>query len=262
MDLIDVIRIAARRWYVVGAILMTGVVAALLLASSVAPAYRVETQSILISGQVPSSQSGVDEPGNPYLAFSGSLFTTLSAVTRTVDGQEFRERLDADETERDYEFTTSQEAPVIITKTTAATPEEALTLADKVQQALSETLVVLQSEENVPKEQQIIMRVLTTSKPQEEVGDRNRVLFGVLGLSFAASIGGAVLVESIAQARKRSLDEIEGIDDANEAEEVEVDDDVTKAHEPNAVIADPPPDTAPKSPAAFPAKVSGSRSTT
>ncbi len=128
-------------------------------------------------------------------------------MTRTVDGQEFRDRLDADGNERDFLFTTSQEAPVIITESTASTPEEALELSQSVQDALSETLVTLQSAEDVPLDQQIRIRVLTTSTPVQEVGDRNRVLVGLLGVSVAGAIGGAVLVESISSTRRRARSE-------------------------------------------------------
>ena len=179
----------------------------MVLAGSIAPKYQVEAQSILISGQAAQDTPGSEGPVNPYLAFSGSLFTTLSAVTRTVDGQEFRDRLDADGNERDFLFTTSQEAPVIITESTASTPEEALELSQSVQDALSETLVTLQSAEDVPLDQQIRIRVLTTSTPVQEVGDRNRVLVGLLGVSIAGAIGGAVLVESISSTRRRARSE-------------------------------------------------------
>ena len=204
MDLVDLAKIVLRRWYVALAILLVGAVAALLLAGSIAPKYKVTAQSILISGQAAQDTPGSEGPVNPYLAFSGSLFTTLSAVTRTVDGQEFRDRLDADGNERDFLFTTSQEAPVIITESTASTPEEALELSQSVQDALAETLVTLQSAEDVPIDQQIRIRVLTTSTPVQEVGDRNRVIVGLMGVTIAAAVGGAVLVESISSTRRRT----------------------------------------------------------
>lgn len=203
MDLVDFFRIVLRRWYVALAVAVAGSLVAVLLAWSVAPQYAVEAQSILISGRASPSESN-DSAANPYMSFSGSLFTTLSAVTRTVDGQESREVLGADGSEQDFTFTTSQEAPVIITTSISATPEGASALSDEVQKALSATLVTLQSAEDVPEEQQITMRVLTTSSPEEETGDRTRVLLGVIGLSLASAVGAAVLVESIAQARRRS----------------------------------------------------------
>lgn len=202
MDLVDLARIVLRRWYVAAGVLLVGLIVALVLSSSVSPKYLVEAQSILITGQ--STTDAADEgPANPYLAFSGSLFTTLSAVTRTVDGQEYREQLDADGTSRDFLFTTSQEAPVIITESTASTPEEALELSEEVQGALAETLAALQSAEGVPDAEQIGIRVLTTSRPVQEMGDRNRVLFGVLGVTIAAAVGAAVLAESLLQSRRR-----------------------------------------------------------
>ncbi len=204
MDLVDVLRIALRRWYVVLAILVVGSVAALVLASSVEPTYKVSSESILISGQTAQDpERPATGPTNPYMQFSSSLFTTLSAVTRTVNGDEYRKELVGGDASRDYTFGTSQEAPVIITEAESSTPEDALALAQSVQAALSETLSNIQADEEVPPEEQIFMRVLTTSDATQEMGSRNRVLVGVFAITLAAAIGGAVLVESLVQTRKR-----------------------------------------------------------
>ncbi len=209
MDLVDVARIALRRWYVVVLVLLVGGAASLLVASSVAPTYTVETQSILVNGAAADQTQTTDSTAviNPYLQFSGSLFTTASAVTRTVDGAEYRQRIADEGYNGDYKFSATQEAPVVITDVTADSPDGAVALGKRVQDALSDTLSGFQTEKGVPADQQISMQVLTTSIPSKEVGSRNRVLFGMLGVTLAAAIGGAVLVESIAQSRARSREQ-------------------------------------------------------
>jgi capsular polysaccharide biosynthesis protein len=218
MDLVDVFKIALKRWYVVLAILVVGGAATVLLASSVAPDYTIQTQAILVnSTQVDGSQSSTDSTiNNPFLQFSGNLVPTLSAVNRTVDGSENRQRI-ADEGYRGtFELSVAQEAPIVITDVTAPSPQQAADLSDRVQRALEDTLADLQKPAD-----QIKMTPLTASEPQEEVGSRNRVLFGMLGVTVAAAIGGAVLVESLAQSRKRARVEEEEQVDEEEFEALE-----------------------------------------
>jgi hypothetical protein len=206
VDLLDILKIAARRWYVVGVLLAVGVAATLGLASSVAPLYKVESQSILVALQ-PDPEPGPfeqdTEPDNPYVIVPGGLYPTLSAITRSVDGDEYRKELLEEDTEEDYTFNTSQEAPVIITEATAETPGRATELTAEVQDALDATLVNLQNAEAVDPEQQIVMRRLTTSEPVRETGNRNRVLLGGLAITLAASVGGAVLFDSLLSLRRR-----------------------------------------------------------
>ena len=219
MDLLDILKIAARRWYVVGVLLAVGIAATLGLASSVAPLYKVESQSILVALQ-PDPEPGpfeqATEPDNPYVIVPGGLYPTLSAVTRSVNGDEYRRQLLDEDSEEDYTFNTSQEAPVIITEATAETPGRATDLTAEVQGALDTTLVDLQSAEDVLPEQQIVMRRLTTSEPVRETGNRNRVLLGGLAITLAASVGGAVLFDSLLSLRRRRRTE----DDEEELGEV------------------------------------------
>lgn len=225
MDLVDVFKIALKRWYVVLAILVVGGTAAVLLASSVAPEYTIQTQSILVNGTtVGQEQSSSDSttPVNPYLQFSGSEFTMVSAMTRRVDGAEYRQQIADEGYDGKFVFSAAQEAPVVITDVTASSPQAAADLNDRVQRALKDALSDLQAEVGASnKNEQITMTPLTTSDPHEEVGSRNRVLFGILGVTVAAAIGGAVLVESLAQSRKRARVEEEDQVDEEEFEALE-----------------------------------------
>jgi capsular polysaccharide biosynthesis protein len=217
MDLVDVFKIALKRWYVVLAILVVGGTAAVLLASSVAPEYTIQTQSILVNGtKTDEDQVSTDSTTNvnPYLNFSGTEFTTASAMTRRVDGAEYRQQIADEGYHGTFVFSAAQEAPVVITDVTAASPQAAADLSDRVQKALRDALADLQAEVGAPDNAQIIMTPLTTSDPHEEVGSRNRVLFGILGVTVAAAIGGAVLLESLAQSRKRArVDEEDQVDE-------------------------------------------------
>lgn len=224
MDLVDVFKIALKRWYVVLAILVVGGIAAVLLASSVAPEYTIQTQSILVNGStVDQEQSTTDSTvsANPYLRLSGNEFTMLSAMTRRVDGAEYRKQIADEGYDGKFVFSAAQEAPVVITDVTASSPQAAADLSERVQQALRDALADLQAEAGAtPTSDQIIMKPLTTSDPHEEVGSRNRVLFGMLGVTVAAAIGGAVLVESLVQSRRRRVDDAP-VDDHVDEEEFE-----------------------------------------
>jgi hypothetical protein len=216
MDLVDIARAVFRWWYVVLALLALGGVLALGLASSVEPTYEVQSQTLFVGPQrtpalVDPTTGEIGDPDNPYLQFSGSLEVTSEAVARTVDGTEFRTSIYEEGLDGEFTFEGSSGAPLITTISTADDPDDARALTERVVLGLEETLAELQADAGVPTDEQITMRTLTISDPSELLGNRNRVLVGVLAVSVIAAIAAAVLLDSI-QARRRAARPADGHD--------------------------------------------------
>jgi capsular polysaccharide biosynthesis protein len=230
MDLVDVARAVAKRWWLAAIVIGAGVALALSLAGSIEPTYEVRADSLFVGpagfddtgGTTPTTEG---DTGNPYLRFSGSLEVTSEAVARRVDGFEFRAGIADEGYSGDFEFEGASNAPLLTIIATADQPDDATALAERVVTGLEDNLKDLQDEAGVPQDQQIVARTLTTSEPTSLAGDRNRVAVGTIVLSVVLAVGACMALESIdARRRARALEkqtvrsEVLG--------DIEVDDDV------------------------------------
>lgn len=211
MDFIDILRTVVRRWYITLLVAAVGIALTVYVASSIEPVYSVEAQSLVV-GPAKETDPGtgleqpVDMAVNPYMRFSGSLDVTAQAIIRVVDGSEFRSVLDEEGLEGDFEFEAPPGAALILITTEAATPGESSALATRISEGLATTLAGIQSEVSVPPDEQITLRTLTVSDPEELSGSRQRVLIGGVGLSLALGAVAAVTVDTVMSRRRRQVE--------------------------------------------------------
>lgn len=237
MDLVDVARAVAKRWWLMVIIVGTGAVIAFVLASSVEPTYEVRADTLFVGpaefeDDVAATTQPSDDEGsldNPYLRFSGSLEVTSEAVARSVDGNEFRTQLAAEGYEGTFTLEGASSAPLLTVIAEADTPDDALALAERVSTGFEEELVDLQDEANVAEKQQIVTRTLTTSSVTELAGDKNRVLLSVLAISVVIAVGVAVFLESM-DARRRARREASADQEFGELDDLVVEEDEEDEH--------------------------------
>lgn len=207
MDFVDILKTVLRRWYV--ALLVTGLGVALSVyaASSLEPVYSVEAQFLVVGpAKDTSAVSGPvapeEERVNPYTRFSGSLDVTAEAIIRIVDGSEFRSVLEEEGLEGSYEFEAPPGAALILVTAEASTEGGSSALAVRLSEGLNTTLAGIQSEVGVPADEQITLRQLTISEPEELSGSRMRVLIGGIVLSVILGAVAAVAFDTTRRRRR------------------------------------------------------------
>ncbi len=208
MDLVDILLTVLRRWYLALLVATLGITLSIYAASTIEPVFTVESQSLVV-GPMKDTTGGTGPAGpeeervNPYTRFSGSLDITAQAIIRIVDGSEFRSVLDEEGLAGDYEFDAPPGAALILVRAEAPTPGGASALAKRVSEGLTVTLAGIQTEVAVPEDEQITLRNLTISEPEELSGSRQRVLIGGIVVSVVLGAVVAVAADTILERRRR-----------------------------------------------------------
>lgn len=210
MDLVDILLTVLRRWYLALLVAAVGIALSIYAASTLEPVYSVESQSLVVgpvkdTTGIISPEGPQEERVNPYTRFSGSLDVTAQAIIRVVDGSEFRSVLETEGLDGDYEFEAPPGAALILVTTEAPTPGGASALAKRVSQGLVVTLAGVQSEAGVPDDEQITLRNLTISEPEELSGSRQRVLIGGVVVSLILGAVVAVAADTVLDRRRRTV---------------------------------------------------------
>lgn len=206
MDLVMLVRLLARRWYVVAATMLVGGVAMVALAQAMEPAYSTSASVILV---VPNPEDGdAGTATNPYVDFSGSLSTTTQIVADVVNSTQVRQEVAAAGLSPDYEVVPAERVPTLgISVEGSDADVVARTVPGLVEQA-ARTLNRLQEAARAPAAGRIAVSTLVPAdEPQESTARTTRGLVVVGMLTIVAAVSLALLVEYLSRsARSRSRD--------------------------------------------------------
>lgn len=209
MDFLTLLRILARRWYVVVPMIVLSVVVSMRTVSSVKPDYEAQGTMLLLGPREsapPASAPPEAAPTvvNPYTSFTSSLSTMAVALQVVVtDGTHRRELADKGLSD-DYDAVVGEDGPTIEVTATAPSERVAVETLQTIFSMLSEELQQRQAAVGAPPQLQITAQPLVVPDDAAEVSvarDRAMAALAVLGL--LATISAGLITDSLATNRQR-----------------------------------------------------------
>jgi len=198
MDVMGWIGALRRRWILVIVLLLPTLFAAAAVAAQPGP-YQARSQVALL----PSKESSKLVGGNPFLNFTGSVFTTADLVSQEVMAPQVGQRLSARGFLSSYQVADDPlDGTVLDITVTGNSPSLVLRTLGAVTGAVRSTLTAVQG--NVKPTAQITSIVLSTDlQAALMVTHKARKVLAVLGAGLAITIGLPLLVDAIAARRNR-----------------------------------------------------------
>lgn len=215
MDLVNVAKIAWRRWYaVLVGVVLTAAGAGLVL--TLPPTYEATSVLVLLApntpapGAIPTGEDAPDDPTvNPYQAFDGSITVTAELMSTEMTQPRVVADLVARGASPDYQVTTDPDTggPTVTITTRAGSAAEALKSTRLVTSEFHRQLEARQLTAGAPTGSLITAsEVVDAVQADQLVSGRIRALVAVLAVGTVASIVLALAVDAIANARRRRRD--------------------------------------------------------
>jgi len=191
MDIWDSLRLTLRHWVYTLPVALVGVVISVLLFTTAATVWKVQTTSVLV-GPAEVEKIGID--GAPHLTAQNSFFdagVTLP-LTRVVvlalrDPSRVRQ-IAAEGYSTDYVMKWENRQPIITTDVTADTPEIASATASRLFDVMADELQLRQDAVNAPTIELASVEVLSVSDPREDFKTPRLVLGLGVVLTIVATI--------------------------------------------------------------------------
>lgn len=203
MDLLDLLKLMFRRWYIATPVVLLTLVAALVFGTSVQPEYKTSAAILLVPPTVAAStaEAGADgQPGNPWLRVGESAMA--QAVQISVSAYDARSRIAAAGGDPDYEVELVNRSSILTVDVSADSEAEALTTVTAVTKLINDEVVGQQASYPTRPGAQISTKVLDPGlkiTPSRSNVLRAQIVVTALGLLVAA--GAAVSVDAIARHR-------------------------------------------------------------
>lgn len=205
MDMLGILRICARRWFVFLPLVLIGVIVADQLADGTKPEYEsaVRVVAIAPAAEQPRVAEGKVQPINPYLG-SGGARLLLSTIGERLQTNSARTAVEAGGGERDYEMVIARTSDVLsfetVSESRPAARQTSVTLGEL---AIAEAQVV-QEEAGVQPELFLQVRLMyPVDLPTELPSAAMKVRIFGIGAGLAVAAAAAVLVEGLVIAFRR-----------------------------------------------------------
>jgi hypothetical protein len=208
MDLLTIITILVRRWYVFFPIVALTGIALLLITPQLRPEYQA-SGSLLLVGPKKVTQIVQGKPTeigvNPLLGSGQPLMTTSATLASDASSLAVREGIKESGAVLDYTVTVDSHAPIITVVDRAARPSAAIQAVDTLLARMSTRLATLQQEVGAPSSGLVESKILngpidTTVLSSSK--NRTVTLLAFAGLLLATSA--AFTVDGIITSRRRS----------------------------------------------------------
>jgi hypothetical protein len=203
MDLLDLLKMMFRRWYVSTPIVILTIGAAIALGASIQPEYKTSVAVLLVPPTVSApapSANAAPQPGNPWLRVGESAMA--QAVEISISAHESRTKISAAGGDPGYDVSVVNRSSILTMAVTAATEASALATARQLTE-LVKTVVAEQQARYKPRTgEQITTEVLDAGlnvTPSRSNVLRAQIVVGVIGLLIAAAL--TVLFDAIARRR-------------------------------------------------------------
>lgn len=214
MDLLQLARIVARRFYVFLPVAVLAVIVAVSASGRIEPEYSVSGSAVLVGPtEVGDASSGEAVQVNPYLSFSSSLATTGQVLKLTVESPDARRQIQAEGFSRTYRVFVENRSPVITVSATSDDPEEAQQTVLRVIESMDADLASRQASANAPEKSKITMTILARpGNPAADDSGSSRVRLMIVGAGLLGAVAAAVAYDTIVNARARAGDRRHGAD--------------------------------------------------
>lgn len=199
MDMLGILRICVRRWFVFVPLVLIGVIVADQLADGTKPEYEsaVRVVAIAPAAEQPRVAEGKVQPINPYLG-SGGARLLLSTVGERLQTNSARTTVEAGGGEHDYEMVIARTSDVLSFETVSESrPAARRTSVMLGELAIAEAQVV-QEEAAVQPELFLQVRLMyPVDLPTELPSAAMKVRIFGIGAGLAVAAAAAVLVEGL-----------------------------------------------------------------
>ncbi len=221
MDLWQVIRTVARRWYILAPVLLVSLGATYAVVSSIDPTYEATAILTLLPPDRPSGEDASDSR-NPYLTPGDGYEALTKLLVAASQGNDVRVRLDEQHGfDRTIKFEVSREdgSAILTIVVSAPSATQALDGAVAVREVLDEVLEDQQLAARVPSTWLVTSQTVSEARVAIEMaGSRVRVAIALGVVSVLVALGCAYLVDGFVASRGTS-----GTDDPQKEDEGDLD---------------------------------------
>ncbi len=200
MDLLTLLRVLLRRWYIVLPAMILTAIATVQTYSAIAPRYTSSGSMVLLN---PSA--AVDEKtgrANPYV---GNLGVATSVVTTIITSPANARRLEAEGLMGEFTVAPDPASGIIIVTVEADAAEAASAGAVIVMDAFSDLLAERQKELGVPSSILVTTQVVTpASDPSTLNGSKIRAALALLAVGVAFTLVLTFAIEGVARRRAKA----------------------------------------------------------
>jgi len=199
LDLLTLVRIMLRRWYVVIPVALLSLLAAGATYANIEPSYQASGSVLLLN-----PQSGVDPDSgraNPYV---GNLEVAANVVTAVLGTNASRLEFRRQGQRGIYTLGAFPSSPIVGVTTVGETAKSARETTAAVMGAIDDVLAERQQQLGAPRSIFVTTQVVTPpSEPVPLNGSRIRASLAILALGLALTMGATFAVEGVIRQRAR-----------------------------------------------------------
>ncbi|MEO3741904.1 hypothetical protein [Plantactinospora sp. B5E13] len=190
MDLLDLLKLMFRRWYVSAPIVVGTLGAAFAFGLAIQPEYKTEVAILLVpptTAQAPPAPNATPQPGNPWLRIGENAMA--QAVQISISSHDARMKVATAGGDPDYEVGLVTRSSILTVAVTAATEQSARATVTAVTQLLTDEVAGKQAEYRPKPGEQITTQVLDPGLnivPSRSNVLRAQVVIAAIGLLLAA----------------------------------------------------------------------------
>jgi len=197
VDLLAVLRVAARRWYILLPLLVLGTVGGWAVSQKVSPKYQIEAVLPISAPYTDSDDASNQLSRNPF----NDIVTTSKILGLLGDSPDVRSAVEDGGGDPDYEIT--GEGGVLSLTVRTDSPDRTLATYGLISDALGIRLDALQADAGVPPAFRVTIRnVLRPAQAEESLGNRQRVLIASVALGGTLSIAICVFADYVLTRRR------------------------------------------------------------
>lgn len=197
MDLLAVLRVAGRRWYILLPLLFLSIVGAWTVSEQVKPAYELEGILTINVPYVASEEQANLLSGNVFLDYNN----TANIMAAIADSPEVRNMIKTAGSDPDYDILA--EGSVVTVGVSESSPQQALATYRMIIETLDVRLDALQAQAAIPPGMRVkVADVLQSQGAQESLGNRQRVLLASVALGAILSIAICVFTDYLLTRRR------------------------------------------------------------
>lgn len=197
MDLLGVLRVAVRRWYILIPLLVLSVAAGWGVSQQVKPTYEIQGILTVSAPYVSTGEEAKVLSGNTFLDYNN----TAAIMAALADSPQIRSMVETAGFNSGYKIQAN--GSVVTVAVSEESPEQALAAYRLITETLRGRLDILQADARVPPDSRIVVAdVLRPSGAQETLGNRQRVLLASVALGGVLSIAICVFADYLLTRRR------------------------------------------------------------
>lgn len=216
MDLLDLLKLMVRRWYVTLPVLLAAVTGTVIVGQQIRPEYKTSAAIVLVppTTAAPEPAAGSSpKPGNPWLQVGNAEMA--QAIQIVAMSARVRTAVLAAGGEPGYEVTVQPRSSILTIEVTAATSDRALATVTAVTKLIGNEVAARQAEYKPRPGEQITTAVLDPGLDIDQSRSnvlRAQIVLLVIGLLLAAVC--AVVTDAVTRrlaagrSRRRSVDRV------------------------------------------------------